>query len=78
MTKAVSNKEICFIKAVLLLCEHGHLKKYRKWCFLPPPNTIRVYSAVNQYLIKISQGEGCRLYTLKYCVGLIKVYIKDQ
>ena len=24
MTKAVSNREICFIKAVLLLCEHGH------------------------------------------------------
>ena len=24
MTKAVSNREICFIKAVLLLCEHGY------------------------------------------------------
>ena len=24
MTKAVSDREICFIKAVLLLCEHGH------------------------------------------------------
>ena len=24
MTKAVSNREICLIKAVLLLCEHGH------------------------------------------------------
>ena len=31
MTKAVSNREICFIKAVLLLCEHGHfVKKNRK------------------------------------------------
>ena len=27
MTKAVSNREICFIKPVLLLFEHGHLKK---------------------------------------------------
>ena len=46
MTKAVSNREICFIKAVLLLllCEHGHFfpKKNRKLCFLPLPNTIRV------------------------------------
>ena len=25
MTKAVSNREICLTKAVLLLCEHGHL-----------------------------------------------------
>ena len=24
MTKAASSREICFIKAVLLLCEHGH------------------------------------------------------
>ena len=24
MTKAVSNRDICFAKAVLLLCEHGH------------------------------------------------------
>ena len=24
MTKAVSNREICFIKAVLSLCKHGH------------------------------------------------------
>ena len=27
MTKAVSHSEICVIKALLLLCEHGHLKK---------------------------------------------------
>ena len=26
MTKAVSNMEICFIKAVLLFCKHGHKK----------------------------------------------------
>ena len=54
MTKAVSNREICFIEAVLLMCEHGHL-------FLnfashgvksPPPNTIRVkecFIVVNAY-----------------------------
>ena len=24
MTKAVSNREICFIKALLLLCKHGN------------------------------------------------------
>ena len=38
--EAVSNREICFIKAMLLFCEHGHFEK--KLCFLPPPNTIRV------------------------------------
>ena len=27
MTKVVSKREISFIKAVLLLCEYGHLKK---------------------------------------------------
>ena len=43
MTKAVRNRKICFIKAVLLLCEHGHVKKTMKIVFLPPPpNTIRV------------------------------------
>ena len=35
MTKAVVNKEIYFIKAVLLLCKHGHL--FQKWYFLPSP-----------------------------------------
>ena len=25
MTKAVSNREVCSIKTLLLLCEHGHL-----------------------------------------------------
>ena len=45
MTKAVSNREICFIKAVSLLCEHGYFKKKSKMVFLPPPNTIRVKKA---------------------------------
>ena len=30
MTKVVSNRDICFTKAVLLLYEHGHL--YIKIC----------------------------------------------
>ena len=43
MTKAGSNRGICFIKAVLLLCEHGHFfEQISKWWFLPPHNTIRV------------------------------------
>ena len=35
MTKTVSNRAICFIKAMLSLCKHGHLfsTKNRKWCF---------------------------------------------
>ena len=37
MTKAVLNREFCFIKAVLLLCEHGHFKKKSKMVFLTPP-----------------------------------------
>ena len=46
MTTAVSNREICSIKALLLLCEHGYFKKKRKWCYYPPPLiTIRVKQA---------------------------------
>ena len=30
MTKAVSDREICFIKTVLLLCEHGQKLKMMK------------------------------------------------
>ena len=44
MTKAVSNREICFIKAVLLLCEHGHYDKINpggQLELLPPPPPIR-------------------------------------
>ena len=38
MTKAVSNREICFIKAVLLQCKHGHFtKKKSKMVFFTPP-----------------------------------------
>jgi len=42
MTKAISNwPEICFIKAVLLLCEHWHfLKKKSKMVFFTPPPQI--------------------------------------
>ena len=39
MTKAVSNREICFIKAVLLFYEHEHFFSLN---FAPSPNTIRV------------------------------------
>ena len=48
MTKAVTNREICFIKAVLLLYEHGHFFLNRKLCFLLPPNTIRVKNVSKQ------------------------------
>ena len=40
MTKAVSHREICFIKAELLLC-----KKIRKWCFYHP----RILWGLNYY-----------------------------
>ena len=46
MTKVVSNRDICFVKAVLLLCEHKHLllKFASHGIFCPPPlsDTIRV------------------------------------
>ena len=44
MTKAVSNRDVCFIKAVFLLCEHGHFSlNFTSHGFLAPPaNTIRV------------------------------------
>ena len=45
MTKSVSNMDICFIKVVLLLCEHGHflLNFALQGLSSPPPHTIRVY-----------------------------------
>ena len=46
MTKAVSNREICFIKAVLLLCEQGTFQLFFAshgfFCPPPHPHTIRV------------------------------------
>ena len=44
MTKAVSNREISFINAVLSLCEHGHfLQNFASYGVLcPQPDTIRV------------------------------------
>ena len=38
MTKAVSNREICFIKAVLLLCKH---EKIENGVLPPPPILIK-------------------------------------
>ena len=47
MTKAVSNWDICCIKALLLLCDHWHF--LRCMAFLPPlpPHTIRVKGIVS-------------------------------
>ena len=42
ITKAVSNREIYFIKAVLLLCEHRHFLRRIAYLPPPPPNTFRV------------------------------------
>ena len=37
MTKAVLNRDICFIEAVLLWCEHGHFSQFCvAWPMLPP------------------------------------------
>ena len=42
MTKAVSNRDICLIKAVLLLCKYWHFPlNFRRKAYLVP-NTIRV------------------------------------
>ena len=38
MTKAVSNKEICYNKEVFLMCEHGHFSlKFAAHEVSPPP-----------------------------------------
>ena len=51
MTTTVSNLEICFIKAVLLLCEHGHfLLNFASHGIKSPPapsNTMRVNRWMN-------------------------------
>ena len=47
MTKAVSNRDICFIKAALLLYKHGNFKNiFVEWSIVSlPPNTISVKQA---------------------------------
>ena len=49
MTEAVSSKEICFIKSVFLLCEHGHYSLILRHMiyFAPPPTKNRVNFAAN-------------------------------
>ena len=50
MTKAVSNRDICFIKAVLLFCDTG-TKFCVAWPILPPfPKTIRVKKNKTLYI----------------------------
>ena len=53
MTKAVSNREMCFIKAVLSLCEHRHfsLNFASHDVFCPPPSTIRVKSCCCLFVV---------------------------
>ena len=66
MTKAVSNREICFIKAVLLLCEHGHFKKkIESGVFYHPPLLLGLserltcmsakWKKLNKYHVLISE-----------------------
>ena len=61
MKKAVSNREICFVKAVFLFCKHGHFfhlnfASYGVNCPPPPPNATRVKEA---YSGKIMALAGC-------------------
>ena len=64
MTKSVSNREICFIKAVLLLCEHGHFKKkIENGVNSPLPLYIRVKgtqgAVVTEHVASGLQGRDC-------------------
>ena len=73
MTKAVSNREICFTKAVLLLCKLGHFfsSKFGKNGVNPPPlpqillglnRYIYIYTS-NLYIVNQSQISLSKPYT---------------
>ena len=46
MTEEVSNRGICYIEAVLLLCEHGHFLRRMAFFALPTYN-IRVKNSLH-------------------------------
>ena len=53
MTKAVYNRGICFIRVVLVRCEHGQVSLYSASLGLtcPLPNTVRV-----KYMLYLDKG----------------------
>ena len=58
MTKTISNREICSIKAVILLCEHG--QKIGNGVFTPPsPHTIRVNYVTNHNVVFLCKEFSC-------------------
>ena len=69
MTEALSKRDICLIKAVLLLCKHRH-KILRRMAYLytPPSNTIRVKQVINFFLMYlfIHQKQQQKLHGRKF------------
>ena len=64
MTKAVSNRDICFINAVLLLCNFTFTRTVLLnfaqdglFCPLPPPHNIRVKVRCLKYQVCISRNK---------------------
>ena len=68
MTKAVSNREGCFIKSVLLLCEHGH-KIENGVFYAPPPSSNTIKVKVSFAVAKMWQNV-MKLHTLKETLQL--------
>ena len=63
MTKAVLNVEICFINAVLSLCENGHF--FQKFSVKSPlpPNTIKVsIFECKTMLNSLAKGAECAIF----------------
>ena len=68
MTKAVSNRDICFIKAVLLLCKHGHFSlNFASHGQSPTPHTIRVLRECRSDRdLNLNKNENDNSYHLMY------------
>ena len=58
MTKAVSNRKICFNKAVLLFCEHGHMG-----VFYHPPILLGLIAFV-LHLVKSEKLSGAKIWVI--------------
>ena len=77
MTKAASNRQICFIKEVLLLCEHGHFYKKKCVFYHPPillgtfprwmrgfdPSTARITWVKKIWQFLVSSYKGVKLFS---------------
>ena len=87
MTKAVSNRDICFVKAVLLLCYHGSdvitgpraliTKFCVAWPILPPPPLYKGSSGKQIYQITRLRLRADRAKRIKLFFFVRKIRFRE-